>query len=155
MEIIERINYRIGGGKAKVPQVTLEKESYYRCAKILPNDLKSANKKRTGKVGFPKYVGVVKDYIIVIEDKPKTDKHVLLDGTVVSMKTKAVTDYVVNVALFYAKHLANNTLYKKAIAIGVSGDERDIKLVHYTLMKRNIIGNLQMWNPLYHSMKKY
>ena len=79
-------------------------------------------------MGFPEYVGVVKDYIIVIEDKPKTDKHVLLDGTIVSMETKAVTDYAVNGALFYAKHLANNTSYKKVIAIGVSGDEKKHKI---------------------------
>ena len=96
--------------------------------KEIDNALKSASKKGTGKVGFPEYVGVVKDYIIVIEDKPKTDKHVLLDGTVVSMETKAVTDYAVNGALFYAKHLANNTSYKKVIAIGVSGDEKKHKI---------------------------
>lgn len=96
--------------------------------KEIDNALKSASKKGTGKVGFPEYVGVVKDYIIVIEDKPKTDKHVLLDGTVVSMETKAVTDYAVNGALFYAKHLANMTSYKKVIAIGVSGDEKKHKI---------------------------
>lgn len=96
--------------------------------KEIDNALKSASKKGTGKVGFPEYVGVVKDYIIVIEDKPKTDKHVLLDGTVVSMETKAVTDYAVNGALFYAKHLANNTSYKKVIAIGVSGNEKKHKI---------------------------
>ncbi|MCM1121008.1 MAG: SAM-dependent methyltransferase [Eubacterium sp.] len=96
--------------------------------KEIDNALKSASKKGTGKVGFPEYVGVVKDYIIVIEDKPKTDKHVLLDGTVVSLETKAVTDYAVNGALFYAKHLANNTSYKKVIAIGVSGDEKKHKI---------------------------
>ncbi len=96
--------------------------------KEIDNALKSASKKGTGKVGFPEYVGVVKDYIIVIEDKPKTDKHVLLDGTIVSMETKAVTDYAVNGALFYAKHLANNTSYKKVIAIGVSGDEKKHKI---------------------------
>lgn len=96
--------------------------------KEIDNALKSASKKGTGKVGFPEYVGVVKDYIIVIEDKPKTDKHVFLDGTVVSMETKAVTDYAVNGALFYAKHLANNTSYKKVIAIGVSGDKKKHKI---------------------------
>lgn len=96
--------------------------------KEIDNALKSASKKGTGKVGFPEYVGVVKDYIIVIEDKPKTDKHVLLNGTVISLETKAVTDYAVNGALFYAKHLANNTSYKKVIAIGVSGDEKKHKI---------------------------
>lgn len=96
--------------------------------KEIDDALKSASKKGTGKVGFPEYVGVVRDYIIVIEDKPKTDKHILLDGTVVSLEIKAVTDYAVNGALFYAKHLANNTSYKKIIAIGVSGDEKKHKI---------------------------
>ncbi len=96
--------------------------------KEIDNALKSASKKGTGKVGFPEYVGVVKDYIIVIEDKPKTDKHVLLEGNIISMETKAVRDYAVNGALFYAQHLANNTSYKKVIAIGVSGDEKKHKI---------------------------
>ncbi len=96
--------------------------------KEIDDALKTASKKGTGKVGFPEYVGVVKDYIIVIEDKPKTDKHIFLDGTIISLETKAVTDYAVNGALFYAKHLANNTSYKKVIAIGVSGDEKKHKI---------------------------
>lgn len=86
--------------------------------------LKTASKKGTGHVGFPEYVGVVKDFIIVIEDKPKTDKHVLLDGSVISLETNAVVNYAINGALFYAKHLAKNTTYKKIIAIGVSGDKK-------------------------------
>lgn len=44
--------------------------------KEIDDALKTASKKGTGHVGFPEYVGVVKDFIIVIEDKPKTDKHV-------------------------------------------------------------------------------
>lgn len=92
--------------------------------KKIDDALKTASKKGTGHVGFPEYVGVVKDFIIVIEDKPKTDKHVLLDGSVISLETNAVVDYAMNGALFYAKHLAKNTTYKKIIAIGVSGDKK-------------------------------
>lgn len=62
---------------------------------------------------IPEYVGVVKDFIIVIEDKPKTDKHVLLDGSVISLETNAVVNYAMNGALFYAKHLAKNITYKR------------------------------------------
>lgn len=86
--------------------------------------LKTASKKGTGKVGFPEYVGVVKDYIIVIEDKADLSKHVKLDGSVISLETSAVTDYAMNGALFYAQHLARNTSYKKIIAIGISGNEK-------------------------------
>lgn len=96
--------------------------------KEIDDALKTASKKGTGHVGFPEYVGVVKDFIIVIEDKPKTDKHVLLDGSVISLETNAVVDYAMNGALFYAKHLAKNTTYKKIIAIGVSGDKKKHKI---------------------------
>lgn len=96
--------------------------------KEIDDALKTASKKGTGHVGFPEYVGVVKDFIIVIEDKPKTDKHVLLDGSVISLDTNAVVDYAMNGALFYAKHLAKNTTYKKIIAIGVSGDKKKHKI---------------------------
>ena len=96
--------------------------------KEIDDALKTASKKGTGHVGFPEYVGVVKDFIIVIEDKPKTDKHVLLDGSVISLDTNAVVDYAMNGALFYAKHLAKNTTYKRIIAIGVSGDKKKHKI---------------------------
>lgn len=96
--------------------------------KEIDDALKTASKKGTGHVGFPEYVGVVKDFIIVIEDKPKTDKHKLLNGTVISLEQSAVVDYAVNGALYYAKHLAKNTTYKKVIAIGVSGDKKKHKI---------------------------
>ena len=96
--------------------------------KEIDDALKTASKKGTGHVGFPEYVGVVKDFIIVIEDKPKTDKHVLLDGSVISLETNAVVNYAMNGALFYAKHLAKNTTYKKIIAVGVSGDKKKHKI---------------------------
>ena len=72
----------------------------------IDNALKTASKKRTGKVGFPEYVGVVKDYLLVIEDKADLSKHIKLDdGGVISQEVQAVTDYAVNGAVFYGKHL--------------------------------------------------
>ncbi len=95
----------------------------------IDNALKTASKRGTGKVGFPEYVGVVKDYLIVIEDKASVDYHIKLDnGGVICSDTQAVTDYAVNGALFYGKHLAKNTTYKKVIAFGVSGDEKKHKI---------------------------
>lgn len=91
--------------------------------------LKTASKKGTGNVGFPEYVGVVKDYLLVIEDKASLDKHIKLDNkNCISIEINAICDYAVNGALFYAKHLAKNTTYKKIIAFGVSGDERKHKI---------------------------
>ena len=92
--------------------------------KELNEALKTASKKGTGKVGFPEYVGVVNDFIIVIEDKADLDKHVKLDGTVISMEVNAVQDYALNGALFYAQHIIKNTTYKKALAFGISGNEK-------------------------------
>ena len=89
------------------------------------NALKTASKKGTGNVGFPEYVGVVKDYLLVIEDKADLSKHIKLDDKGnISDETSAVTDYAVNGAVFYGKHLANHTSYKKVIVFGVSGDEK-------------------------------
>lgn len=91
--------------------------------------LKTASKKGTGRVGFPEYVGVVKDYLLVIEDKADLSKHIKLDdGGVISQEVQAVTDYAVNGAVFYGKHLAEHTSYKKIIAFGVSGDEKKHKI---------------------------
>lgn len=90
--------------------------------------IKTVSKRGTGKVGFPEYVGIVKDYLIVIEDKASLDKHIKLENDVICLDTQATTDYAVNGAVFYGKHLAKNTSYKKILAFGVSGDERKHKI---------------------------
>jgi type I restriction-modification system DNA methylase subunit len=96
--------------------------------KEINDALKTASKKGTGKVGFPEYVGVVKDYLLVIEDKADINKHIKLNGTVISMETTAVTNYAVNGALFYAQHLARYTTYKKILAFGVSGNKKNHRI---------------------------
>lgn len=40
------------------------------------------------------------------------------------MTVKDIKEFAVNGALFYGKHLARNTNYKKVIAFGISGDEK-------------------------------
>jgi len=91
--------------------------------------LKTASKRGTGKVGFPEYVGVVKDYLLVIEDKADLSKHIKLDDNgVISQEISAVTDYAVNGAMFYGKHLAQHTSYRKVFVFGVSGDEKKHKI---------------------------
>ena len=97
--------------------------------KEIDEALKSASKRGTGKAGFPEYVGVVKDFVIVIEDKADLKNHIKLDSNnLISMETKDITDYAVNGALFYAKHLAQNTNYKKIFAFGISGSEKKHKI---------------------------
>lgn len=97
--------------------------------KEIDEALKTASKKGTGNVGFPEYVGVVKDYLLVIEDKADLSKHIKLDDKgCISNEVNAITNYAVNGALFYATHLAKNTSYKKIFAFGISGDERKHKI---------------------------
>lgn len=87
--------------------------------------LKNASKKGTGRVGFPEYVGTVKDFLIVIEDKSDVSRHIKLDGQGnISQNQKDILEYAVNGALYYGKHLILNTSYKKVIAFGISGNEK-------------------------------
>lgn len=99
--------------------------------------LKTASKKGTGNVGYPEYAGVVGDFLLVIEDKSDLSKHVKYDDKdLISTETKAVTDYAVNGAYFYGKHLINNTHYKKIIAFGVSGNEKHHKITPLFINER-------------------
>lgn len=100
--------------------------------KEIDDALKSASKRGTGKAGFPEYVGVVKDFIIVIEDKADLKNHIKLDSdNLISAEIKDITDYAVNGALFYAKHLVQNTNYKKVFGFGVSGSEKKHKITPF------------------------
>jgi len=94
--------------------------------------LKTASKNGSGKVGFPEFVGVVKDFILVFENKADVSKHVKLDSKdLISTTVKDVKNFAVNGAIFYGKHLAQNTSYKKVIAFGISGDEKKHKISPY------------------------
>ena len=95
----------------------------------IDNALKTASKNGTGNEGYPEYCGVVKDYVIVIEDKADLSNHIKLneDGNISEVQ-KDIKDYAVNGALYYGKHIIKNTTYKKAIIIGVSGNEKRHKI---------------------------
>lgn len=91
--------------------------------------LKTASKRNTGNVGKPEFICVVKDFLIVIEDKASISKHIKLDkNDILSLEVKDVTDYAVNGAYFYGKHLFDNTSFKKVIAFGVSGNPKKHKI---------------------------
>lgn len=95
----------------------------------LDNALKTASKAQTGKAGYPEYCGVVKDFVIVIEDKADTANHIKHnDKDLICQNATSVKDFAVNGALHYGIHLAKNTSYKKIIAIGVSGNEKRHKI---------------------------
>lgn len=92
--------------------------------KEIDDALKTASKSGTGKVGYPEFVGTVKDFLIVIEDKADINKHEKREGTVLSVEVNAVKDYAMNGGLFYAKHLLKYTSYCKALAFGISGNAK-------------------------------
>ena len=97
--------------------------------KEIDDALKTASKRGTGKAGYPEYVAVIKDFVLVIEDKADMAKHVnLTDTNVLDTGTKSITDYAVNGAYFYAKHIAQNSPFTKVFAVGVSGDEKHHKI---------------------------
>lgn len=97
--------------------------------KEIDEALKTASKKGTGKAGRPEYVAVVKDYLIVIEDKKDLSNHIKYDDKgLISNEIKDVANYAVNGALHYANHIAKNTNFKKIFAIGISGDEKRHKI---------------------------
>lgn len=112
--------------------------------KEIDEALKTASKRGTGKVGFPEYVGVVKDFLLVIEDKASLQNHIKRNNDkLISLETKDVTDYAVNGAYFYAKHLSQNTNYKKIFAFGISGTEKKHKITPLFINDRGDLFELE------------
>lgn len=100
--------------------------------------LKTASKSNTGNAGYPEYCGVVKDFILVIEDKASLDKHLYKDEKgIIAQDVKAVKNYAVNGALFYARHLATKTSYNKVLAIRVSGNEKHHRITPIFVNERD------------------
>lgn len=60
-------------------EVGLELDPQGSSVKEINEALKTASKKGTGKVGFPEYVGVVKDYLLAILDKWSLNKLHVVD----------------------------------------------------------------------------
>ena len=87
------------------------------------------SKRGTGKKGFPEYLAISGDFVIVIEDKAKVEDQAkyLKDNETLLMDTSSVTKYAENGALHYALSIIQNTNFKKVIAFGCSGtDEKRI-----------------------------
>jgi type I restriction-modification system DNA methylase subunit len=95
--------------------------------------LKTASKRGTGNLGRPEYICKSGDFILVIEDKDNQSNHIKLNdsGNIDLDTVKSVTDYAVNGAVFYAKHIVNNTAFKKVFAFGVSGDKKHHRITPY------------------------
>lgn len=95
--------------------------------KEIQDALKTASKKRTGKAGFPEFVGKSKDFIIVIEDKADIEKQANYqdnDEAILLTDVKSVTGYAENGALHYANAILDKTGFDKIFAFGCSGNEK-------------------------------
>ncbi|QEY35505.1 N-6 DNA methylase [Caproiciproducens galactitolivorans] len=90
----------------------------------IDNALKTASKHQTGKTGFPEYVAVVRDFVLVMEDKADRTNLCLMENGQISQSVAATTDYAVNGALFYAKKIIEQTSFKKVFAFGNAGDKK-------------------------------
>ncbi|MDF2883781.1 MAG: restriction enzyme [Clostridiaceae bacterium] len=113
--------------------------------------LKTASKKRTGKVGKPEFVFLSKEYLIVVEDKVDIDKLVVYtEDNKISKETKALQCYAVNGAVHYAKHIALNTSFKKIFAIGIAGDRKHHEIKPYFVSEDEVVGltNLETFENL-------
>ncbi len=109
----------------QLDDLSIEYDAQGSNVKEINDVLKSASKRGTGKAGYPEYVFVVKDFVVVIEDKPSISKHEkLTDAGILSLEQKDIIDFAINGAYFYAKHIAQNSSFRKVFAVGVSGDEK-------------------------------
>lgn len=91
--------------------------------------MKTSSKRGTKNYGFPEYIGVVKDYVIVIENKATISNHVKYDDDdILSFDYQDIANYAVNGAVHYAKEIISKTKYRKVIAFGISGDSKRHRL---------------------------
>ena len=105
--------------------------------------LKSASKKGTGKAGRPEFCGVVKDFLIVIEDKPNLDKHIHRNPNgLIDLTPQFTTAYAVNGAFHYARHIALNTNFHKVFALGISGDKKHHRITPLFVNERGDLWEL-------------
>ena len=92
--------------------------------KEIDDALKTASKHQTGNNGSPEYVAVVKDFVLVLEDKADRANLCLLDNGMISQSVDATVNYAVNGALWYARKIIAGTTYKKVFAFGNAGDSK-------------------------------
>ncbi|TCU74214.1 type I restriction-modification system DNA methylase subunit [Tissierella praeacuta] len=99
--------------------------------KEISEALSTASKSCTGKIGYPEFVAISNEFVIVIEDKRDIDFHIKMDdknNDKICSKIKNIKKYAVNGAVHYARHIIKNSTYKKVFAIGASGNDKHHKI---------------------------
>ena len=106
----------------------------------IDNALKTASKHQTGKAGYPEYVAVVQDFVIVMEDKADRNNLWLKDDEdKILLSVSATRDYAVNGAVYYAKKIIEILHIKKYLHLEMQGIENIISCNLFLLMKQMII----------------
>ena len=76
---------------------------------------------------------------IVIEDKLGVKHHIAENKSGIRMDDKAVREYAVNGAVYYAKNMIASKKYDEVIAVGISGDNEDnIKITVYYVFSPSV-----------------
>ncbi|MDR2426964.1 MAG: SAM-dependent methyltransferase [Endomicrobium sp.] len=123
--------------------------------KEISESLRTASKRNSKHAGRPEFTAKVNDFILVGEDKATVDlqaKYVDDTKQQLSIQIKDITKYAENGALHYARHIVENTNFKKVFAFGCSGDKRHYKIRpifvdkngKYTLLKE--VNNFENFN---------
>ena len=91
--------------------------------KEIQEALSTASKSHTGNAGAPDFTAVVRDFVLVIEDKADKNKLCLKDDEgKISLEVSATENYALNGALFYAKKILEGSSFTKIFAFGCAGD---------------------------------
>ena len=113
--------------------------------------IKTASKRDTGEPGFPEFVAQSDDFILVIEDKAETDKQAkYMNGKndTLLMDTQSKEKYAENGALHYALKIIHNTNFKRVIAFGCSGTERERLRIRPIFVSPSVTFSILLGIPL-------
>lgn len=99
----------------------------------------SAKTKEKSNFGIPDFHIEKYQIPIIIEDKLGVKHHISQNKSGIRMDEKAVREYAVNGAIYYAKNMIASKKYDEAIAIGISGDNEDnVKISVYYVFSPSI-----------------
>ena len=91
----------------------------------LQEALATASKSQNGNNGMPDFIAVVKDYVLVIEDKADRGQLALRDAEgLIAQTVDATKNYAVNGAVWYARKILEHGAYTKIFAFGNAGDNK-------------------------------
>jgi hypothetical protein len=90
--------------------------------KEIQDALKTASKKGTGRTGYPEFVAMSKEFVIVIEDKADINNQANYkneEKTILETDVKSITDFAENGALHYANEIIKKLHLKKFLHLVV------------------------------------